>query len=105
MLKYINELITVQIPDKLATGYQIPTYENINSVRVIVRGAVVATVGALNPQDSINITPAQPWNIDGKTLQKLNAPITLNFIVTNPINTNNGIYIWIKRYINAKLQN
>lgn len=104
MLNYINELITVQIPDKFSTGYQIPTYENINSVYIVLTGSNLPSIygiigGATDIDSGLSIVPGKPWYIDGKKLEKLNAPITINFVVQNPTVPNNGIFIWIKRYI------
>ena len=96
---YINELISVQAPVKLTTGYQVPTYENINSITIMTRGELFVVFNTLNYRDSLTVDFNSEWTFKGELLEKLNAPIIFNIIVTNPLNTNNACYLWIKRYI------
>ena len=96
---YVNELISIQAPVKLTTGYQVPTYENINSVTIITKGDLFVVFNTFNYKDSLTIDFNSSWTFNGEYLQKLNAPIVFNIIVTNPTNPDNACYCWIKRYI------
>lgn len=101
MKKYfVNELINVGAPEKLEQGYQVPTYENINSVTIITQGDLYVVFDTLNYRDNLTVDFNSSWTFEGKDLQKINAPLVFNIIVTNPTNINNRCYVWLKRYIN-----
>ena len=96
---FVNELISISAPVKLTTGYQIPTYENINSITIVTAGDLFVVFNILNFGDSLTVYPNSSWTFEGQYLEKINAPIIINIIVTNPTNPQNACYVWLKRYI------
>lgn len=106
MKNYVNELITVPLPEKLSS-YQVPTYENINSVLIYVSGSIDVVFNAISINYNLTIRGGKSWTFDGNELEKLNAPVIFNIINNNPLNPNNNVSVFIKRYIdkNEKLQN
>lgn len=99
-----NDIVVVPVPDKLLNGYQLPTGEDINSVTIITQGDIFATIGGLNYDGNFVVRQNSKWTFSGKEMQRLFAPITINVIVVTP-GANNAVFILLKRYNNAELQN
>jgi hypothetical protein len=100
-IKYTNDFISVFVDTMKQAQYVVQTYDNINSITVVNKSTNVYI--GVNDRDyltgTISINPGQTLRIDGKQLQKINAPLTFYADNVGPHSPPGYMYIILKRYI------
>jgi len=101
-IKYTNDFISVFVDTMKQAQYVVQTYDNINSITVVNNNNTNVYIG-VNDRDyltgTISINPGQTFKIDGKQLQKINAPLTFYADNVGPHSPPGYMYIILKRYI------
>lgn len=100
MKNYVNEFITLFcVANGGFLSYQVPTYENVNSIYIYSNVVDIAILGGLF--GGFRVYPNTSFTINGNNNEIWKPPIFIE--ISNVYNNDGYAYIILKRLINAEL--